>query len=65
MKLILRFPLAALLAAVFLLAAVSVTQAENPPAICNRVRFEPVPGTEKEMVGATVAVRMCRAPRVS
>jgi hypothetical protein len=51
MKLFARLSLAVLIFG----AALPASDAENPPAICDHVRFQPLPGTEKEMVGATVA----------
>jgi hypothetical protein len=43
----------ALLSILFTLSAVPAPTAEPSPApACNRIRLEPLPGTEKEMVGA-------------
>ena len=46
MSLINRIPFTAFLAAILLAAIASETRAENPPPICNRVRFQPLPGAE-------------------
>ena len=53
MKLIDRIPVAALLAAMLFTCSTEV-QAENPPPICNRVRYLPVAGSEKDMVGGKI-----------
>ena len=50
-----HFRLAALLPAVILLASVPAkSQAENPPPVCTRVRFQPPAGGGQDMVGAKI-----------
>ena len=44
----------ALPALVLLATATPEARAENPPPICNRVRFQPNAGAEKDMVGGKI-----------
>ncbi|MDR3403272.1 MAG: FN3 associated domain-containing protein [Chthoniobacter sp.] len=54
MKLNHHLPLAALVAAIFLTSSFTEARAENPPPVCNRVRFQPTAGGGKDMVGGKI-----------
>ncbi len=54
MKLSPHHLVAVFLAAIFFAATLSNSQAENPPPICNRVRFQATPGNEKDVIGGKI-----------
>jgi len=49
-----RFARVALLVTVILAVTPRICRAANPPPICNRVRYQAVPGNEQDMVGGKI-----------